>query len=87
MLKVLTIEDDEIAAGEIVDELSRRGFSVDWIDNGAYFYVCGDAKAMAKDVRKTLVDAFADVKALSADAAEQAVQELERARRYLQDVY
>jgi two-component system, OmpR family, response regulator len=34
MLKVLTIEDDEIAAGEIVDELSRRGFSVDWIDNG-----------------------------------------------------
>jgi two-component system OmpR family response regulator len=34
MLKVLTIEDDEIAAGEIVNELSRRGFSVRWIDNG-----------------------------------------------------
>jgi sulfite reductase (NADPH) flavoprotein alpha-component len=65
----------------------QRRDLVDWIDNGAYFYVCGDAKAMAKDVRETLVRAFADVKSLSAEAAEQAVQELERGRRYLQDVY
>jgi len=42
---------------------------------------------MAKDVRETLVRAFADVKTLSAEAAERAVQELERGHRYLQDVY
>ncbi|MBO0759379.1 MAG: sulfite reductase subunit alpha, partial [Bradyrhizobiaceae bacterium] len=65
----------------------RRRDLVDWIESGAYFYVCGDAKAMAKDVRATLVQAFSDVKALSPEAAEQAVQELERGRRYLQDVY
>jgi sulfite reductase (NADPH) flavoprotein alpha-component len=65
----------------------QRRDLVNWIDNGAYFYVCGDAKAMAKDVRATLVHAFCDVKALSPEAAEQAVQELERGRRYLQDVY
>jgi two-component system, OmpR family, response regulator len=34
MLRVLTIEDDEIAANEIVSELQRRGFSVRWISNG-----------------------------------------------------
>ncbi|TCK35416.1 two-component system OmpR family response regulator [Paraburkholderia sp. BL8N3] len=34
MIRVLTIEDDEIAADAIVNELSRRGFSVHWIDNG-----------------------------------------------------
>jgi sulfite reductase (NADPH) flavoprotein alpha-component len=60
---------------------------VDWLDNGAYFYVCGDAKNMAKDVRKTLVRAFSDVKGLVPDAAEAAVRELEKSRRYLQDVY
>jgi sulfite reductase (NADPH) flavoprotein alpha-component len=65
----------------------RRRELVEWLDKGAYFYVCGDAKAMAKDVRATLVRAYADVKALPPDAAERAVVELERGKRYLQDVY
>src|SRR5215204_5557677 len=64
----------------------RRGL-VDWLENGARLYVCGDAKAMAKDVRTSLVRAYADVKALSPEAAEAAVVGLERDRRYLQDVY
>jgi len=65
----------------------RRRELVEWLDKGAYFYVCGDAKAMAKDVRATLVRAYADVKALAPDAAERAVVELERGKRYLQDTY
>jgi sulfite reductase (NADPH) flavoprotein alpha-component len=65
---------------------ARRNL-VEWLDNGASFYVCGDAKAMAKDVRAALVKSFADVKALAPDAAEQAVATLERERRYLQDTY
>jgi sulfite reductase (NADPH) flavoprotein alpha-component len=60
---------------------------VDWLEGGAYFYVCGDAKAMAKDARATLVRAFADVKAVSDEAAEREVGALERERRYLQDTY
>ncbi|HEX8165433.1 MAG TPA: flavodoxin domain-containing protein [Beijerinckiaceae bacterium] len=65
----------------------RRRELVDWLDGGARLYVCGDAKAMAKDVRAALVAVHADVKALSPDAAEAAVAALERDRRYLQDVY
>ncbi len=65
----------------------RRGELVQWLDSGAYFYVCGDAKAMAKDVRAMLVNAYADVKALTGEAAEQAIVTLEREKRYLQDVY
>ena len=65
----------------------KRRDLIDWLDNGAYFYVCGDARAMAKDVRATLVRAYAEVKALSLQAAEQAVSELDRTRRYLQDTY
>jgi sulfite reductase (NADPH) flavoprotein alpha-component len=65
----------------------QRHDLVDWLEGGAYFYVCGDAKAMAKDVRATLVRAFADVRTISEEAAEQAVVALERGRRYLQDTY
>ena len=65
----------------------QRQDLVDWLENGAHFYVCGDAKSMAKDVRAMLVAAYADVKTLSAEGAEQAVSALERDKRYLQDVY
>jgi sulfite reductase (NADPH) flavoprotein alpha-component len=65
----------------------QRRDLIDWLESGAYFYVCGDAKQMAKDVRATLVKAYADVKALSREAAEQAVQSLDRGKRYLTDTY
>ncbi|MGE3148811.1 MAG: sulfite reductase flavoprotein subunit alpha [Pseudorhodoplanes sp.] len=65
----------------------RRKDLIAWLDGGAHFYVCGDAKAMAKDVRSTLVRSYADVKGLSMDDAEQAVGRLEREKRYLQDTY
>ena len=60
---------------------------VDWLDRGAALFVCGDAKAMAKDVRATLVRAIADVRNIAPGAAEASVRELEKHRRYLQDVY
>ncbi|MFA6264642.1 MAG: flavodoxin domain-containing protein [Pseudolabrys sp.] len=67
--------------------LERRKELVEWLDNGAYFYVCGDAKNMAKDVRAALVSAYADVKSLSPEDAERAVAALERDKRYLTDTY
>ena len=65
----------------------RRRDVVDWLEGGAAFYVCGDASAMAKDVRSALVRAYVDVKALSQETAEEAVRTLERDKRYLSDVY
>ena len=62
---------------------------VAWLDGGAHFYVCGDAKAMAKDVRATLVRAYARREgAVAPEAAEAGGRAtLERDKRYLQDVY
>ena len=34
MSRVLTIEDDETTASDIAGELRKRGFSVDWVNNG-----------------------------------------------------
>jgi sulfite reductase (NADPH) flavoprotein alpha-component len=60
---------------------------VEWLDGGAHFYVCGDAKQMAKDVRASVVRAFETVKGLSPADAEAHVAGLERAKKYQQDVY
>ena len=60
---------------------------VSWLDGGAYLYVCGDAKNMAKDVRAAVVKAYETAKSLSAADAEAQVAALERSHRYQQDVY
>jgi sulfite reductase (NADPH) flavoprotein alpha-component len=65
----------------------RRRDLVDWLDNGAFLYVCGDARTMAKDVRRALAHACADVKGLAPETAEREIADLERGKRYLQDVY
>ena len=65
----------------------HRAELVEWLEGGAHLYVCGDAKAMAKDVRVAVENAYAAVKGLSADDAAAAVSALERAGRYQQDVY
>ena len=65
----------------------RRREVIGWLENGAFLYVCGEAQSMAKDVRAALVRAYADVKALAPEAANRAIADLERDKRYLQDVY
>jgi len=65
----------------------HRRALVEWVESGATLYVCGDANAMAKDVRRAIVHAFADVLALGPEAAEDHVARLEKGGRYQQDVY
>ena len=60
-----------------------------WLQNGAYFYVCGDAKRMAKDVHKTLIEIAQKEGSMSPDAAAEYVNTtlMRTERRYLRDVY
>jgi sulfite reductase (NADPH) flavoprotein alpha-component len=58
-----------------------------WIAEGAHFYVCGDAKRMAKDVERALVDVVAEYGARSIDEAVSFVAGLKKSGRYQQDVY
>jgi len=58
-----------------------------WLEKGAYFYVCGDATRMAKDVDQALRDIVAVQGKLSADKATDYVNNLKREKRYLRDVY
>jgi sulfite reductase (NADPH) flavoprotein alpha-component len=58
-----------------------------WLADGAHFYVCGDAKRMAKDVELALVDIVAQHGARSTDQAIAFVADLKKQGRYQQDVY
>jgi sulfite reductase (NADPH) flavoprotein alpha-component len=58
-----------------------------WLADGAHVYVCGDAKRMAKDVERALVDIVAQHGARSTDEAIAFVGSLKKAGRYQQDVY
>ncbi|WP_111976963.1 assimilatory sulfite reductase (NADPH) flavoprotein subunit [Algibacillus agarilyticus] len=58
-----------------------------WLENGAYFYVCGDASRMAKDVHDALVTIVEQQGNKSREDAEAYVTELRKNKRYQRDVY
>jgi two-component system OmpR family response regulator len=51
-VRVLTVEDDAVTANEIVSELTQRGFTVDWVDNGRD----GMARAMSDEYDAITLD-------------------------------
>jgi len=58
-----------------------------WLDRGAYFYVCGDSQRMAPDVEAALLDAIATHSGKGAEFATQYLAEMKKQKRYLRDVY
>ncbi|MNI69951.1 Sulfite reductase [NADPH] flavoprotein alpha-component [compost metagenome] len=58
-----------------------------WLQEGAYFYVCGDAGRMAQDVDAALKHVVREHGAMSVERAEAYVGDLNRSKRYLRDVY
>ena len=58
-----------------------------WLEQGAHFYVCGDAKRMASDVEKALLDIAAGPGGRSPAEAKAWLDDLAKAGRYQRDVY
>ena len=60
-----------------------------WIDGGAYFYVCGDKNYMAKDVHSTLIGICSEYGGMSEEEAKEFVESglMKAEKRYLRDVY
>jgi len=58
-----------------------------WLEDGAHFYVCGDAARMAKDVDVTLTAIIKKHGGMSDEAAHGYKRELVAQKRYVRDVY
>jgi sulfite reductase (NADPH) flavoprotein alpha-component len=59
----------------------------EWLENGAYFYVCGDKQYMAKDVHNSLIEVIAKEGNMSTEQAETYLNDLQKQKRYQRDVY
>ena len=58
-----------------------------WLDDGAHFYVCGDASRMAKDVDAALTSIIEKHGRMSHEKAHEYKKELVADKRYVRDVY
>ena len=58
-----------------------------WLSGGACFYVCGDAKRMAKDVDSALRDIMVQEGKMTEEEAAKSLKLMRREKRYLRDIY
>jgi len=58
-----------------------------WLEKGACFYVCGEAKRMARDVDAALHDIIAQQGGMPPEKAVEYVKQLKKDRRYQRDIY
>ncbi|ULT54778.1 sulfite reductase subunit alpha [Neobacillus drentensis] len=59
----------------------------EWLENGAYFYVCGDKQYMAKDVHNALLSVIEKEGSMTPEQAEAYLNDMKTQGRYQRDVY
>ena len=72
----------------VQDEIRKEGREfVEWLDKGAYIYVCGAKDPMSIDVEKAIIEVISINKKISLKKAKSYLEKLERESRYRKDVY
>jgi len=59
----------------------------EWLQKGAFVYVCGDRKKMAKDVQRAFIEIIQEKAGVSQEEAEQQLLVYRQEGRYQEDVY
>lgn len=72
----------------VQDRMEERAAELyQWLERGAYFYVCGDATRMAKDVETALLDVIARGSNGTLEHAAEYLAAMKKQKRYQRDVY
>ncbi|MDZ5629970.1 reductase, partial [Achromobacter xylosoxidans] len=84
----LAFSRDQAAKVYVQDRMREHGAQLwAWLQEGAHFYVCGDAAQMARDVDATLRQLVAEHGGMDADAAAAYLARMTADKRYVRDVY
>ena len=84
----LAFSRDQESKVYVQDRMREAGPDLwQWLNEGAHFYVCGDASRMAKDVDGALHEICATVGGLGPDGATNYIKTLKAEKRYQRDVY
>lgn len=67
--------------------LERQKEIFDWLEKGAYLYLCGDMKRMARDVKKALVEIIQNQAGIDSAQAGKYIKNLKKEKRFQTDVY
>ena len=84
----LAFSRDQEAKIYVQDKMLEQGAELFlWLEQGGYFFVCGDAYRMAKDVDQALHAVIAKHGELTEQQAIDYVNQLKKDKRYVRDVY
>ncbi|GAB4254942.1 MAG: sulfite reductase flavoprotein subunit alpha [Methylomicrobium sp.] len=84
----LAFSRDQAQKIYVQDRMRENGAELfAWLEQGGYFFVCGDAYHMAKDVDKALHDVIAEHGKMPEQQAIDYVNQLKKDKRYVRDVY
>ncbi len=84
----LAFSRDQAAKIYVQDRMREHGARLwAWLQEGAHFYVCGDAGQMARDVDAMLRQVVREHGGMDADAAAAYVARMTADKRYVRDVY
>ncbi len=84
----LAFSRDQASRVYVQHRMLDRGAEIwRWLDDGAHFYVCGDATRMAKDVDAALATIIETHGGMSHEQAHDYKRELVATKRYVRDVY
>ncbi|MGR8951897.1 MAG: sulfite reductase subunit alpha [Gammaproteobacteria bacterium] len=84
----LAFSRDQAEKIYVQDRMREHGAELfSWLEEGGYFFVCGDAYRMAKDVDKALHDVITEHGKMNEQQAIDFVNQLKKDKRYVRDVY
>lgn len=84
----LAFDNNHTGITTIQNKIKEQAHTLfEWLQNGAFLYLCGQKDPMSKEVEAALLEVIAQAGNMSASDAQQYFEQLKNEGRYMKDVY